>query len=447
MTEEIIKEFEQSNKFMDKKIQRNAIILSAMGAFLDGYDLLIIGVVLLTLIPQWNLSLAATGILTASSFLGMIIGGVVFGVVADKIGRRAVFILDMIIFIFGAIACGLAQNIVELIVFRFFIGMAIGMDSPTSTSIIVEFSDRKHRGRNATLMQIFWPFGSVIASCVALLLYFYAGVHAWRWMFASGVIPAVIVLFLRRKLPETPYWTKNIEEKEDDNPRPIKENKSRKKLKAGSIKDLLHRPWLKSIFFVSTFWFLTNLSSGLFLFMPYIAKKSFGLVDAGAIAFAAIVTLIQVIVLAILAVKVIDQSGRRPMSLIGMALTTLAALVLAFISGHTILMTIVFCIMMVSLMSPGQGPYWVWSVELFPTRLRATGAGVATALGKIGSLVATLLFPIYLAHTGWKITLLTYFVIFLLATILVALYAPETKGTSLSRLDQMDREKREAITW
>lgn len=440
MNTDTIKKSEKLNKDSEKKVRKNAIILAAMGAFLDGYDLLIIGVVLLTLIPQWNLSLAATGTLTASAFLGMIIGGAVFGVVADKIGRRAVFILDMTIFILGAIACGLAQNIVQLTIFRFFIGMAIGMDSPTSTSIIAEFSNRKNRGRNTALMQIFWPLGSVVASCVALLLYFYAGANAWRWMFASGVIPAAIVLFLRRDLPETPYWLKNISrENEDKKQAPSKLKNTINSLRAGSVKDLLHRPWLKSLFFVVAFWSLTNLSSGLFLFMPYIAKQSFGLAETGAIAFAAIVTFIHVIVLSILAIKVIDQSGRRSMSLVGMSLATLAALTLAFVSGHTFIMPIVFCIMMVSLMAPGQGPFWAWSVELFPTRLRATGAGVATALGKVGSLIATFLFPVYLDHTGWKVTLLTYFLIFLLSTILVAFFAPETKGTSLSALDKIDQ--------
>lgn len=436
-----LKQSEQLHKNAEKKIRKRAIVLAAMGAFLDGYDLLIIGVVLLSLIPQWNLSLVSTGVLTAISFLGMIIGGAVFGIVADKVGRRAVFIIDMFLFITGAIACGLAQNIVQLIIFRFFIGLAIGMDSPISTSIIAEFSSNKHRGRNTTLMQIFWPLGSVVASCIALLLYFYAGANAWRWMFISGLIPAAIVLLLRSKLPETPYWLKSKSSiKESPSQVSPRRQSSRTGGRAGSVKDLLHKPWLKSIFFVSVFWFLTNLSSGLFLFMPYIAKKAFGLVESGAIAFAAIVTFIQVVVLIILAVKVIDRSGRRPMSIIGMSLASLAALVLAFVSGHTIILTIAFCVMMVSLMSPGQGPYWAWSVELFPTRLRATGAGAATAIGKVGSLIATLLFPVYLDYTGWKITLLTYFLIFLLSAILVAIYAPETKGTSLAALDEIDQK-------
>jgi putative MFS transporter len=429
----------QTDLQKDKRTGRSAIILAAMGAFLDGYDLLIIGVVLLTLIPEWHLSLASTGALTASAFLGMIIGGAVFGVIADKIGRRFVFFIDMMIFIAGAIACGVAQNIEQLIIFRFFIGMAIGMDSPTSTSIIAEFSGNKNRGRNTTLMQIFWPLGSVVASCVALLLYYYAGVHAWRWMFISGIVPAAVVLFMRRDLPETPYWLKNRERSQQEENKTVQQPAtSRANGKSGAVKDLLHRPWLKSLFFVVTFWFLTNLSSGLFLFMPYIAKQSFGLAETGAITFAAVVTFIHVIVLSILAVKVIDRWGRRRLSFTGMAIATTAALVLAFVSGHSFMMPVLFCIMMVSLMAPGQGPFWAWSVELFPTRLRATGAGIATAIGKIGSLIATFLFPVYLDHTGWKITLLTYSFIFLLSVILVALYAPETKGTSLEALDELD---------
>jgi putative MFS transporter len=429
------------NKSVKKKIKRNSIILAAMGAFLDGYDLLIIGVVLLSVIPLWQLSLAATGILTTSAFLGMIIGGAVFGVVADKIGRRAVFIVDMVLFILGSLACGLSQNIVQLTIFRFFIGMAIGMDAPTSTAIIAEFSNKNNRGRNAALMQIFWPFGSVVAACVGLLLHFYAGVHAWRWMLFSGIIPAIVVLFMRSKLPETPYWAKNVSHKEREKKQlSLGQQKKEKGVRAGSIKDLFHKTWRKSVFFVTTFWFLTNLASGLFLYMAVIAKQSVGLSDAGAIGFAAIVPLMDVLVLSILAVKVIDQSGRRPMSIVGVSLAAISAFVLAFVSGYTVAMLVLFCLMMVSNMAPGQGSYWAWSVELFPTRLRATGAGIATAIGKVGSLIGTFLFPLYLDYTGWMITLLTYSFIWLLAVILVSIYAPETKSTSLSDLDQIDKK-------
>ena len=425
-----------------KKVERKAIILAAMGAFLDGYDLLIIGVVLLSLIPQWHLSLAETGTLTASAFLGMIIGAAIFGVVADRIGRRSVFIIDMIIFIVGAVASGLAQNIDQLIILRFFIGMAIGMDAPTSTSIIAEFSNRKNRGRNTTLMQIFWPLGSVVASCIAVALYLYAGPNAWRWMFISGLIPAVVVLFLRKDVPETPYWLKEKMRKEKEQLQasgatvpPVQARR------VGSVRDLFRRPWLKAMLFVMTFWFLTNLTSGLFLYMPLIANNAFGLKETGAILFGAGVTFVHVIVMTLLAFKVIDKSGRKPMCVIGIVLATVMAIVLAFIDGNTLVMPIIFCLLMVSIMAPCQGSFWPWSVEMFPTRMRATGQGVATAVGKVGSLIATFLFPAYLDSQGWMTTMLTYAGVFFLVVVLVVFFAPETSGSSMSALDETEADQ------
>jgi putative MFS transporter len=438
----LIQSSEDVVKGTDQAVIKRSIALAAMGAFLDGYDLLIIGVVLLSLVPQWGLSSASMGMLGGAAFLGMIVGGGVFSIIADKIGRRAVFIVDMIVFILGAIACALAQNILQLIIFRFFIGMAIGMDAPTSTSIIAEFSGNKKRGRNTTFMQIFWPLGSVIAAIVGLLLYFYAGAHAWRWMLASGVIPALIVLIMRSKLPETPYWLKNKEmiNTGEKSTSTIIAEKSKISKSAGSIKDLLQEPWLKPLFFISFFWFLTNIASGLFLYMAVISKRTFGLSEAQSIAFYAIVPLIVVVILIFLALKVIDQSGRRPMTIVGMALAATSAFVLAFTSQYELLTAVMFALMMVSNMAPGQGSYWAWSVELFPTRLRATGAGIATALGKTGSLIGTLLFPIVLDTAGWTITLIIYAFIWFIALILVIFYAPETKGTSLLELDRIDRE-------
>src|SRR4051794_9933997 len=207
MLKEKLAEFEESGNLAGHQAGK-AIFLALMGAFLDGYDLLIMGVILLSLIPQWHLSSASVGALVASAFLGMVIGAAVFGTIADRIGRRAVFTIDMFLFIGGAIACGLARNALELMIFRFFVGMAIGIDAPTSTAIIAEYSTSRTRGRNTTLMQVFWPLGSVVASGVALMLYFYGGPNAWRWMFISGLVPAILVLLLRKDLTETPYWLK-----------------------------------------------------------------------------------------------------------------------------------------------------------------------------------------------------------------------------------------------
>jgi putative MFS transporter len=429
---------DQPTSKIEKSTRRKSILLAAMGGFLDGYDIMIISVVLLPLIPQWNLSPLEIGLLTSMVFFGVIVGGAVFGTIADRIGRRKVFILDMVLFIAGAIACGLAQNIVQLIIFRFFVGMAVGMDAPTSASIIAEFSSNKHRGRNTTFMAIFWPIGVVIASIVGLVLYSFAGDIDWRLMFISAAIPAIAVVILRATLPETPYWQEMNEKARDKKERNLSQSQpAEKKLKAGSVKDLFSPPWRKSIFFTMAVWFLINAVSGLYLYMPYIAKTSFGLKDESAIAFSALVTFIHVIIAVIVIFWVIDQKGRRPLMMVGASIATIMAVILAFSSG--IMMPIFYGLVLMSFQGAGQQPQWVWSVELFPTRLRATAQGLSTSFGKVGSLLATLLVPIYMAQVGWKAVMLTYAGLFLL-TAFCGYLGPATKGISLLKVDKLDRE-------
>jgi putative MFS transporter len=170
--------------------------------------------------------------------------------------------------------------------------------------------------------------------------------------------------------------------------------------------------------------------------MPFVAKKSFALSQVTAILFSAGITFIYSIVLFLLAFKVIDRSGRRPMSITGLAFATLTALAVSFAGDHALTTIVLFSLMAVSLLAPGQGPFWAWSVELMPTRLRATGQGIATATGKVGSMIGTFYFPVYLDHVGWTGTMLTYFALMLGQLILVVFFAPETKGTSLLALDR-----------
>jgi MFS transporter, putative metabolite transport protein len=353
---ETLAEFEESGNLPGQKASR-AIVLALMGAFLDGYDLLIMGVILLSLIPQWHLSSASTGGIAASAFVGMVVGAAVFGSVADRIGRRAVFTIDMILFIAGAIACGLARNVLELMIFRFFVGVAIGMDAPTSTSIFAEYSTNRTRGRNTTLMQVFWPLGSVVASCVALILHFYGGAGAWRWMFISGLIPAIVVLLLRKDLPETPYWLKAKEERKVASE--FKDSRKRRSL--GSWKELMQWSWRSPLLFVVCFWFLTNIAgSSLLVYMPFVAQGSFGLSQVAAILFSAGITFLYSGLLLLLAFKVIDSSGRRPMSLAGLAVATVTALAVSVVGEHTVTMIVLFSLMAVSLLAPGPGAFWGW---------------------------------------------------------------------------------------
>lgn len=416
------------------------IVLAAMGAFLDGYDLLVIGIALLTLKGQFDLTAAETGALTAAAFAGMAIGSFVFGAVADKMGRKPLFTIDLIIFVVAALASGLAHDVILLIAIRFVMGLAIGIDMPTSTAILAEFSTDNSRGKNGLFMQAYWFLGGLAATLVGLLFYVFADESAWRWTLMSGAVPAVIVLIMRQGMPETDYWLDaraKSGSKQTSNEIKAADAVRPRSQRAGSLSELFadHK---KPVIFLTTYWFLANLvGSSLLLYTPSIAQDSFGLTGTSTYAFSGGLSVCYTIALFIIAYKIVDTSGRRTVALVGWVGISVMTLVLAFSANVTVVMLLAFAIGTILLQAAANGPFWPWSVELFPTRLRGTGQGVASAAGKVGGFIGTAVFPSVIAALGWQMSMLTFAVFCIVGVLVVALLAPETKGQSLKRLDAM----------
>ncbi|EGQ60808.1 major facilitator family transporter, partial [Acidithiobacillus sp. GGI-221] len=187
------------------KQHRRIVLAAGLGIFLDGYDLSIIAVALLLLKPDWHLSAVATGLLGAATLAGAALGGLVGGRIADLLGRKVLYLIDVAAFFMAALLSGVAWDVSSLIIFRFFLGVGVGMDYPLSSSYIAEFMPKAQRGAGLSWAFTLWMIGAVVSAVVGLVL-LQAGPNAWRWMFISGAFPALAVLWLRRNLPETPRW-------------------------------------------------------------------------------------------------------------------------------------------------------------------------------------------------------------------------------------------------
>ena len=188
-------------------LQRKAAILVSMGEFISGYDLLVMGAALIYLRPQFDLSPSATGLLGASTFLGAMVGLLIFGDLSDRLGRRAIFVANLIFFVFFSIVSAFITDATQLFIARFLVGMGVGMDIPTSTAYLAEIAPRKQRGAIlGSLPQIMWILGAMLSTFIALPLGYFFGDQAWRWMFGLAAVPALLVLIGRRLLPESPRW-------------------------------------------------------------------------------------------------------------------------------------------------------------------------------------------------------------------------------------------------
>src|SRR6266516_6208664 len=185
-----------------------ALITSGMGFFTDAYDLFIIGVALSVLTPLWHLNALEVGLLGSTSLIAAAFGALLFGRLADTIGRHAIYGLTLVVLAFGAVASALSPNVFWLIAFRFILGLGIGGDYPLSATLMSEYANRRDRGKMVTMLFSMQALGLIFGPLVALLL-LVSGINhdlVWRLMLALGAVPALATFYLRRKIAETPRY-------------------------------------------------------------------------------------------------------------------------------------------------------------------------------------------------------------------------------------------------
>ena len=172
------------------------------GAFLDGYVLGIVGPSLALAKQEQQLSALSQGFIAASALIGVFVGGLFFGNLADRYGRRPVFSWNLLAFIALSVLQLFVGEIWQLVALRLALGLAIGVEYAVGTSVLAEFSRRKGRGVLLGTFAVGWQVGFTVAFIVGVL---YTGAD-WRFLLATSAVPAVVTFILRLRLPETPMW-------------------------------------------------------------------------------------------------------------------------------------------------------------------------------------------------------------------------------------------------
>ena len=182
-------------------------LVSSGGAFLDGYVLSLIGVALTQITAQMSLTAHWTAAIGASVLLGILVGSIAGGYLTDIIGRKKMFVLDIIaIALFSALSMTDATPM-QLVIYRFFIGVFVGADYPIATSLITEFTPKHHRAISMGMVSAAWYLGATVAALVGFCLCDVE--NGWKLMLGSAIIPCVFLLIGRCKVPESPLWLKN----------------------------------------------------------------------------------------------------------------------------------------------------------------------------------------------------------------------------------------------
>jgi MFS family permease len=183
--------------------ERRSLWAGGLGWMLDAMDVMLYSMVLAHLMRDLGMDKASGGLLNSLTLLASAIGGLLFGFLADRVGRTRALMLSILVYSLASGACAFSTTIVELAIFRFVLGLGMGGEWTTGAALIAETWPAEHRGKALGLMQSSWAIGEMIAAGVVAVVLPRFG---WRAVFLVGVLPALVVLWIRRDVAESEIW-------------------------------------------------------------------------------------------------------------------------------------------------------------------------------------------------------------------------------------------------
>ena len=184
-------------------VERRALLASTLGWMLDGMDVTLYAMVIVELMRAFRLSTAQAGLLASLTLVASAAGGILFGILADRAGRRVALMASIVVYSVFTAACGFSRGVLDLAVFRFLLGLGMGGEWATGAALVAETWRPEHRGKALGLMQSGFAVGYALAAVVAVLVLPRWG---WRAVFFVGIIPALLTLWIRRGVQESPLW-------------------------------------------------------------------------------------------------------------------------------------------------------------------------------------------------------------------------------------------------
>ncbi|MFD9130715.1 MFS transporter [Kitasatospora sp. NPDC059571] len=422
---------------------RRLALACSGGPLLDGYILSIVGVALIGMRPDLGLSTADVSLIGAAALLGMFVGGALFGVLTDRIGREVMYTADLLVMIVCSVLSFWVDGVWAIAVLRFVLGTAVAADYPIATSLLAEWLPARDRGRLLGKQIIAWYAGSVLAYLVGYLFLQAGGQGSWRWMLASSSLLCAVFLVIRRGTPESPRWLaahgrvgdavraveKHLGVRVDG--RELMPDPAASAGPAG-LRLLLTPPYRRRTLFCGLFFFCqVGPLFAMLTFGPQILG-SFGM-PGGTVLDTLGTGLISLVFLlgCYPALRLIDTRGRRPVIVWSFALMILPLVLLGVWPAAPAAVAVTALCAYAFLCGGPNVLDWTYPNELFPTEIRATAVGVATSVSRIGAAVGTYLLPLSLNGLGTGPTMLIAAGATALGLLVCVLWAEETRGTAL----------------
>ncbi len=373
-------------------------------------------------------------------FLGMFVGAFVFGRVADRWGRRNVLLLTVAADAAFGLASVFAPSFEVLLILRFLTGVAVGGTLPVDYAMMAEFLPPKNRGRWLVMLEGFWALGTIIVALTAWIAASYGAQAPWRWIFLVAALPALIGIFLRLWVPESPMFLLKSGRRDEAlrvvnrvlaaNGTPTLPRDTALTLVTppeGAPTSIFAPGMLRRTVGVLAVWFLVSLSYyGVFVWVPgWLASEGMGWVRG--YGFLVILALAQVPGYALAAYGV-ERWGRRP-TLMGFLLLSALACFLFTLSMNPTLVAASLIVMSFALLGT-WGALYAFTPELYPTNLRGTGMGTASAVARLGGIFAPTLLTFAFAK-GFGFAIGVFAALLVLAAAALLLVRTETRDRAI----------------
>ncbi len=413
-----------------------------LGWMFDAMDTGLIAFILTSMAEEWNMSASEKGWVVSIGFVGMAIGAVFSGGLADRIGRRTVFAMTLVIYSIATALCAFAPNLMWLLIFRFIVGLGLGGQLPVAVTLVSEYIPAHVRGRFIVLLESFWGLGWLMA---ALVSYFVIPSYGWHIAFLIGGLPALYVFMILKKVPESVPYLINRGRVEEAHAlvqklerqcgvevidyievKPVAEKQNI------SFRQLWSGPFARRTLMLWLIWFgIVYSYYGIFTWLPsLLVKQGYSIVQS--FEYVLIMILAQLPGY-VAAAWLVEKWGRKPTlaSFIGMC-----AIAAYFFGQANTVNMIMFWGCLLSFFNLGAwGVLYTYTPEQYPTNIRAFGSGWASAVGRMGGIVA----PIVVTHlmvmdNGFSQVFMMFTAVLLGVALVILILGEETKGKTLESI-------------
>ncbi|OCG01125.1 MFS transporter [Gilliamella sp. wkB112] len=392
------------------------LLVAGTGWLFDAMDVGLLSFILAALKQDWGLSPAQLGWIGSVNSVGMAVGAFVFGIYADKKGRKSAFLFTLLMFSIASGLSAFAWGLSSLLILRFFIGMGLGGELPVASTLVSESVAPNVRGRIVVLLESFWAVGWVLAALIAYFLIPLPTV-GWRGAMILCAIPAFYALYLRFNLPDSPTYNQL-------------NSVAKKESVITKINLLLCQQFRKRTLMLWIVWFCVVFSYyGMFLWLPSVMMmKGFNMVKS--FEYILIMTIAQLPGYFSVA-WLIERVGRKWV----LVTYLLGTLVSAYLFGvaESANQLLIYGALLSFFNLGAWGAMYAYTPEQYATNIRATGSGMAASIGRIGGILGPLMVGLLMTKNVAVSTIFGLFsVSILIAIAAIIVLGKETKQSVLN---------------